>query len=292
MPDSAPYVDHFKQLEPTPSPFTTKEWMQESPAVRRGAFFSATVEDEKLLGALRNFVQKGLEEGWTESQFVNNVSRWMSETKDALGIPYRQDKWRMKTMSDEERARYDNDVRNIDSRARLRLIFRTQAELANGFRQFVTDFQPENLRAYPGWRFYRQPGALTKRLDHVIFDGWIRLKTDIKFWLNRNNPKFGGFDNPYPPFGFNSWMRVSPVSRAQCEKLKLIKPGEPVKMPDEAYFSKYGLPRFTEESLIKRSGRTFTPEQIQNVIRRAAEAGVKVTFNEETGRFETEGGAA
>jgi hypothetical protein len=45
-------------------------------------------------------------------------------------------------------------------------------------------------------------------------------------------------------------------------------------MPDEAYFSKYGLPRFTEESLIKRSGRTFTPEQIQNVIRRAAEAGL------------------
>lgn len=292
MPTAAPYVEHFSELEPTPSPFTTKEWMQQSPAVRRGAFFSATVEDERLLGSLRNFVQKGLEEGWTESQFVNNVSQWMRDTKDALGIPYRQDKHRMTTMTDAERKAYDNDVRNIDSRARLRLIFRTQAELANGFRQFIQDLSPENLKAYPGWRFFRQPGALTKRLDHVIHDGDIRLKTDVRYWLARNKPSFGGFDIPHAPFGFNSWMRVTPVPRKTCETLELIKPGEPVKMPDEKYFTTYGLPRFTEQSLIQRSGKSFTPDQIQTIINRAKAAGINVTFNTETGRFETEGGAA
>lgn len=290
MPESAPYVDHFSELEPTPSPFTTQEWMQQSPAVRRGAFFSATIEDEKLLQSLRDFVQQGLEEGWTESQFVNNVSTWMSETRDALGIPYRQDKYRMTTMTDEERAKYDNDVRNIDSRARLRLIFRTQAELANGFRQFVTDLSPANLKSHPGWRFYRQPGALTKRLDHVRHENEIRLKTDLRYWLARNKPSFGGFNVPHAPFGFNSWMRLSPVPRKQCEALGLLKPGEPVKMPDEKYFSEYGLPRFTEQSLIQRSGKSFTPDQVQTLINRAKAAGVEVTFNAETGRFETKGG--
>ena len=39
----------------------------------------------------------------------------------------------------------------------------------------------------------------------------------------------------------------------------------------------------TDESQTKRKRRRFTPEQIQNVIDRSAEAGVKVIYNEETG---------
>lgn len=85
---------------------------------------------------------------------------------------------------------------------------------------------------YPGWKFVRNPGAKTFRKDHVEHQGEVRLKTDFDYWLARNDPSFGGFNNPYPPFGFNSWMWTSPVSRAKCVRLGLVAEGEEVSLSD------------------------------------------------------------
>ncbi len=62
----------------------------------------------------------------------------------------------------------------------------------------------------------------------------MRLKSDLKFWLEMNSREIGGFAVPYGPWGFNSWMDVRDVSRKQAVALNLIAEDEKAK-PIEAH---------------------------------------------------------
>lgn len=238
MPDataSNPVSDRFRELEPVPSPMSTAEWAAVEPAVRNGAFFSAGVEDAHLLEALRQNMDRAIAEGWTQQEFIAAMNQWLREHVDpATGRPYIDEEAR-EDMTPEEREAHERKITNIDSVARLKLIFRTQAELASGWAQFRHDMSPERLRKYPAWEFYRKPGAKTFRKDHVKHQGEIRLKTDFDYWMARNSKDQGGFQNPFPPFGFNSWMWVLEVDRDECEDLGLLKPGEPAPQVDARY---------------------------------------------------------
>jgi hypothetical protein len=164
---------------------------------------------------------------------------------------------------------------------RLRLIYLTQMQLAAGFRQFVDDFDPFTLQVFPAWEFVRQPGAKeqNKRTDHVKHEGFIRLKTDLPFWLARNSPEQGGFGNPYGPWGFNSWMRTTPVDRDRAEELGLIKPGERLQIPAE--YEQWNIGGVIR-NIGTASVRDLLPEQRQRVIDRAEEEGIKVEEDEDT----------
>lgn len=238
MPDttaSNPVSDRFRELEPVPSPMSTAEWAAVEPAVRNGAFFSAGVEDAHLLEALRQNMDRAIAEGWTQQEFIAAMKQWLREHVDpATGRPYIDEEAR-EDMTPEEREAHERKITNIDSVARLKLIFRTQAELASGWAQFRHDMSPERLRKYPAWEFYRKPGAKTFRKDHVAHTGEIRLKTDFDYWMARNSKDQGGFQNPFPPFGFNSWMWVLEVDRDECEDLGLLQPGEPAPQADARY---------------------------------------------------------
>ena len=103
--------------------------------------------------------------------------------------------------------------------------------------------------------------------------GFIRLKTDLKFWLRRNRKEIGGFGNPYTPWGFNSWMRTKRVEREKCEKLGLLKPDEKVVIPAE--YAQWGI-----SSVVQSMGRAgtsdLTPKQKANVVDKCKEEGIKV----------------
>ncbi|MDO5450105.1 MAG: hypothetical protein Q4F30_04345 [Akkermansia sp.] len=228
-------LDRFRELEPVPSPMRTEEWAMVEPAARNGAFFSAGVEEAHLLDALHGFMDQAISEGLSQQEFITRMKEWLSENiNPETGRPYIDPEER-EAMTPEEREKYERDVRNIDSAVRLKLIFRTQAEMASGWKQFRDEMAPERLQKYPGWEFYRKPGAKTFRKDHVAHQGEIRLKTDFDYWMARNSADQGGFQNPFPPFGFNSFMWVLPVDRDECEELGLLQPGEPAPMPDARY---------------------------------------------------------
>ena len=250
-----------RQLSLYPSSMTTAEWADIEPAVRNSAFFSATVEDERLLGALQKLVEQGLEEGWSPAVFVDNALQMLEN------ISLDPEARASETFQDSFDALYDPK--------RLRLIFRTQNSLAAGYNNFQKDFSPYQLQAYPGWEFVRQPGAKEeyKRFDHIRTTGFIRLKTDIKFWLRRNRREIGGFENPYTPWGFNSYMRTLKVARERCEKLGLIKPGEKVKIPAE--YAKWGISTAVQ-NMGKSGTADLTPKQKENVINRCKKEGIKV----------------
>lgn len=216
-----------------PTSMDTKELARLDPIIRQRSFFSAKVECKELLDGIRSFVQECIEEGTTEGEFIHRVNQWLRENAEFLGEDYPNSKVRFEEWGEEEARRYEHSVRHIDSLARLRLIFRTQAEMCAGFSDFLRDMEPQALADYPGWKFVRTPGAKTFRKDHVEHQGEVRLKTDFDYWLARNDPSFGGFNNPYPPFGFNSWMWTSPVSYAKCVRLGLLEDGEEVTLSDE-----------------------------------------------------------
>lgn len=249
-----------------PSSNTTADWNTVSAAIRNNSFFSACVEDERLLGALQKLVGEAAENGWSVGGFIDEALQKL----EAIAISpetVRDDKFR-----DSYERLYDVE--------RLRLIYLTQWELSDGFRRFNEAFSPYQLYAYPAWEFHRQPGAKeeNKRADHVQHEGEIRLKTDIDYWLDRNRPEIGGFGNPYGPWGFNSWMRELPVRRREAEALGLIQPGEKLTVPPG--LAEWGLPQALDG--MGRAGTSdLTPDQQQNVIDRCDKEGIKVVREDE-----------
>lgn len=240
---------------------TSAEWAEVEPAVRNNAFFSACVEDERVLAALKGLVDEALAEGLSPQEFVRRALVML----EGIRLTPPEDGAAREVFEESIGVLYDPE--------RLRLILRTQEQLASGYAAFCKAFERVHLLLNPGWRFVRQPGAKTKREDHVKHEGAVRLKTDWQFWLARNDPSFGGFGNPYAPFGFNSWMRTFPVSREECEKLGLLQPGEKVTIPDELF--DWNLPE-----TLRRMGTASTldlpKDAVDRIIDRCKEEGVQV----------------
>jgi hypothetical protein len=240
---------------------TSAEWADIEPAVRNAAFFSATVEDERLLEALFKLVEKGGEKGMSSAALVDEALQ-MLENISLDPVARSAD-----TFQDSFETLYDVN--------RLKLIFRTQNELAHGYSQLCDELSNISLQTYPGWRFVRQPGAKEdqKRPDHVRHENAVRLKTDTAFWLARNSKEQGGFGNPYGPWGFNSWMRTEPVDRETCEKLGLIKPGERMQIPSE--YSQWGIAP-TVQSMGKAGVSDLPQERQDRIIHRCEDEGINV----------------
>ena len=249
------------QLQLFPSSRTSAEWSMVSAAVRNNAFFSACIEDERLLSALQKLVDQAIDDGWSVGGFIDEALQEL----DMIALD--AEKQKDETFQDNFKRLYDSE--------RLRLIYMTQMQLSNGYRLFSEAFDPYQLNVYPAWKFHRQPGAKEeyKRKDHVDHEGEIRLKTDIEYWLARNRSEIGGFGNPYGPWGFNSWMRELPVDREKAEKIGLLKRGEKLSIPPA--LAEWNLPQAIQQ-VGKQGVSDLTPEQRQNVITRCADEGITV----------------
>lgn len=257
--------DHVSSLHLWPSSRSSADWAEVEPAVRNVAFFSACVEDERVLAELKKLVEKGLEEGWSMGEFVYHAQNRLDELR--VYPP------------EDAGENFAESIDTVNEYNRLRLIFRTQNELAAGYAEFCNEFDPFYLYSYPAWRFMRMDGAKEdqKRPDHVAHEGDVRLKTDIQYWLDRNSFEQGGFGNPYGPWGFNSWMYTEMVGREEAINLGLLQPNERLSVPD--ILADYNLP----DALLQMgsaSTKTLQPEEQQRIIDRCADAGITVKMNE------------
>ena len=262
MPDP---IEHVGKLKLYPSARTSAEWNMVDPAVKATSFFSACVEDERVLAGLQSVVQQAMEEGMSMQDFVDEALSML----DFIRIVPPDD--------EEEKKRFKFSIDTLYNPKRLRLIYRTQEQLAHGYKAFCEAFDPEWLDMFPAWEFVRQPGAVEsqKRPDHVKHEGAIELKTNMQFWLDRNSFDQGGFGNPYGPWGFNSFMRTFDVDRETAEALGLIAPGEAVQVPAE--LAEWNLP-----NMLKQAGSTSTKElddtALENIWRKCEEEGVGVEW--------------
>ena len=258
----------IKDLKLYPSAKNSADWGDVSASVRNSAFFSACVEDERLLAALQKLVALAASEGWSPTAFIDNA---MSMLEDI----------RLEQTKEGPSEKFEDSYARLYNQERLRLIYRTQREMANGYRLFTKAFEPLYLNAYPAWEFKRQAGAKedNKRPDHVQHEGDIRLKTDIKYWLERNRAEIGGFGNPYGPWGFNSWMRTLNVDRDKAEALGLVKPGERLQVPPE--YAEWNIATAIRQ-IGTASVADLKPKQRETVVERCEEENILVTMDDET----------
>ena len=103
-----------------------------------------------------------------------------------------------------------------------------------------------------------------------IYEDAVRLKTDFTFWADEMNAAIlGGFEVPCPPFGFNSYMDQEPVSREECERLGLLKPGEPWKRPRGA--ERFGIDLIERYGYGKKASTAKLAEELKAKLKKVYE---------------------
>lgn len=262
-------LEKFLAKHPTPSGMDSKEWAALNAAMKENKFFSSKVENIRLLERLHRLIKnyltgekETLPNGETvikvgsAADFSNQALQWLQT--EGLVPP------------DAEGPKYHNDIKNIGALARLKLIFKTNVRQSIGAAQWEASMKPANLKAWPAFRFIRFPGAKTKRLVHVVNEDAVRLKTDFTFWADEMNAaSLGGFEVPWPPFGFNSYMDQEPVSREECERLGLLKPGEPLKRPRGA--ERFGIDLIERYGYGKKASTAKLPEELKAKLKKVYE---------------------
>lgn len=262
-------LEKFLAKHPTPSGMDSKEWAALNAAMNENKFFSSKVENIRLLERLHRLIKnyltgekETLPNGETvikvgsAADFSNQALQWLQT--EGLVPP------------DAEGPKYHNDIKNIGALARLKLIFKTNVRQSIGAAQWEASMKPANLKAWPAFRFIRFPGAKTKRLVHVVNEDAVRLKTDFTFWADEMNAaSLGGFEVPWPPFGFNSYMDQEPVSREECERLGLLKPGEPLKRPRGA--ERFGIDLIERYGYGKKTSTAKLPEELKAKLKKVYE---------------------
>jgi hypothetical protein len=220
-------LDKLARRIPTGRPWDSSTWAEQALDVRERAFFSAKVENVFFLKRAKLFLQNFLERQRDEDGALTagSMSVFVEEMR-AFAI---QEGMNTKRLGLPDVVN-EGDITDIRSETRLRLIFRTNVATSYGYGSWRQGMEPIVLEAFPAARVVRNPGAKTKRPRHEMEEGNVRLKTDTDYWAGYMNAReIGGFQTPWPPYGFNSFIDQADVSRADAERLQLVEKEKPVK---------------------------------------------------------------
>lgn len=214
-------VDIFRRKKIDARPMSTRERAMLPAAERVNSIFTADTEKASLLQRLANMLDDFLAGKRQEIILPDGTSTMVGVMQGKADfIAKARGFMAAEGMTPDAR---DNHITNIGARSRLALIFDTYTRSCYGQARWESGMTPEMLHAYPAWRFVRHPGARMPRPLHVLHEGAVRLKTDFQFWaVEMNSPAIGGFLLPWPLYGFNSWMDIESVSRAECIRAGLI----------------------------------------------------------------------
>lgn len=199
------------------SKLRSAEWAQVPLALRERAFFSAGVENARVLGAMRDKVQQGLQQVRTEGTLMNKA-RFVSDMRALLGAAPGD----------------SGDLADITSRRRLELIWDFQQTDAHAQAAHVAGMDPDVQDAYPALRLVRIESRRVPREWFVRWGeagasvGWVGASKTEMVAL-RTSPIWAAlsrFGRPWPPFDFGSGMGLEDVDRDETEQLGLLPKGE------------------------------------------------------------------
>lgn len=213
------------------SALTSKEWSAMPLKLRERAFFSARVEDARFLHEMQSMI----------GDFLEGVREVLPNGEVAIKVGGRAqfiELAREKAIARGLGPLVPEDagtIKDITSERRLALIFDTQTKAARDFGNWKQGMDTDELDQFPAQRFVRVVDVSAPRPLHEQYEGEVRLKTDLPFWLMLNSPQIGGFGVPYGPWGFNSGMDVEDVEREEAEELGLIEPLEVIHPIDQDF---------------------------------------------------------
>lgn len=216
-------VERLAERAPVASAMRTREWAGVPLALRERAFFSAGVDDARLLGGMRERIGRALDlTGRDAGAAFESRAQFVAEMRAALGAA-----------PGDSRALTD-----ISSRRRLELIYDMNVEEAYEFGRHQAGQDPALLEAFPARELVRVEDRRDRR-DWM--DRWIRAGGPLpegRMAARRDDPvwvRISRFGRPYPPFDFGSGMGVEDLDRDEAEALGLIGPGETVEASPREY---------------------------------------------------------
>jgi hypothetical protein len=231
-------IDALARRVATPSDFNSQQWRSVAPAIRQRSFFSATVANARVLTRLKNMLQNW--QTLATETVINPTSGAQETVYKTNGLADFRERATDLMISEGMASPEDfgdERITNLVSNSRLKLIYNTNLEQAQMFADWQAKMSNRSfLNQFPAAEFVRSPGAVDPRPLHVENEGQIRRWDDFGFWLRMNNADIGGFEVPWGPWGFNSYMFQRPVSRERAIKLGLVKRDEIVQPPDVRRF--------------------------------------------------------
>lgn len=218
----------FQLKLPTPSGMSSAEWAEISPQIRDQAFFSARVEEQRILDALKDKLTRIIRNELDPSEFRRDMRSFL----DSIG--YDPDEGDVGTIKD------------LRTQARLELIRKINVGMARGYNQWRQFTTPAALEEFPANRLVRverrnvQRDWLTRWQVAAQAVGWEGVYRGDDMVALKSSPiwlQLSRFGHPYPPFDFNSGMGTENVSIDECVKMGLVKEGEKLKPVPEATLS-------------------------------------------------------
>ncbi len=205
------------------SDIPSKEWSRVQAGLRERAFFSAHITKLRILEELRKETSNVASGEKSASEVRRDIRKYL------------------------EKAGYTPDpgdegtIKDLFSRARLDVIIKTNVDQARGWAQHLEATTAGALKAFPAYELVRveereQPRDWAAKWaaagGQFYGSRMIALKTD-SIWT-----RISRFDNPYPPFDYNSGMGVADVSRSECLALGVIsEDDEPQTPPPRTSFN-------------------------------------------------------
>ena len=194
------------------SGISSAKWSEVNAALRDRAFFSSRVESLKFLQTCRSLIANMLENKPSDEKSITSRAKVVSEIMQAAraaGISYGT-----------------NSVTDPGSMQRANLIIDTNAAMAAGYASAIQSNTFGARLAFPAQELVRiEPRKIPRNWPlrwrnkggKLYNNRMIALKDD-PIWS-----KISAFDNPYPPFDFNSGMGVRDVSYDEALSLGVIK---------------------------------------------------------------------
>lgn len=198
------------------SQMTSAEWRDVPVALRERGFFISRIESARVLQR----AQDGI------GDFLSSARETLPNGQTALKTGSRSDfiEQMRSFLQAEGIERGKGGLTDITSEKRLGLIFDTQTRQAHDYGYWKQGQTQAVLDEFPAQRFIRVIDVNEPRTEHARFEGEVRLKSDLDFWISINKD----FDVPWGPWGWGCGHDVEDVDRDEAEALGLISPQEQV----------------------------------------------------------------
>ncbi len=203
--------DYVSRKVNAPSEMRSREWQRVDAQLRERAFFMAGVANAKELQKWRSVVERVAGGAMSAGQAREEMRRYLEKTgyKPEPGL--------------------EGTIKDRSTVQRMKVSIDTNVEMARGWAQ-----RQEMLGDVlsPGQELYRQRNSRVPRdwaqrwreaAEAVGWEGVARGGQMIALVTSPIWVELSAFDNPYPPFDYNSGMRVRPVDFEVCEELGLVR---------------------------------------------------------------------
>lgn len=202
--------DYVSRKQNVPSELRSKEWEHVQAQVRERALFMASVANAKELHKWRSVMEQVTSGAMSPGQAREEMRRYLEK------IGYSPDPGLGGTIKDRSTVQ------------RMKVSIDTNVAMARGW---AARMEALDDVLSPGQELYRQRESRVKRnwaekwqqaAEKVGWQGVARNGQMIALVTSPIWVELSRFDTPYPPFDYNSGMRVRPVDFEVCEELGLV----------------------------------------------------------------------